>query len=123
MKYLLCGQTRVRVHVDDAFHQVQTLIRQIVTDHLVVAPLNSSVKLGISLPFEWEVAIQETEEQDSSSPDVSWRPEILNSAHDLRCHVRRRTTKQLHFLLWKLLGRKAKIDQLDVDLAVQKHIL
>ena len=53
----LGGEAGVGVYVYDAFEEVEAFVGEVVTDHFVVASLDSAVEFGIGLAFEWEVAV------------------------------------------------------------------
>jgi len=79
------------------------------------------VQLFIILSFEWESTTQQCKQQNTQSPDVSWRPRILDFADNFGGHVAGRSTENLNLALVGNTSWKAKINQFSDSLSFIKE--
>lgn len=122
LQQLLRCHTRVLIDTQHVTQHLHALIAQVISEQPQTAPLDPSVQLSIRLALEWEVPVQQAEQQDASSPNISRRPIVLNPAYNFRAHIAGSATEHLDLLLRLILCTKTEIDNFDIVICVQNHV-
>ena len=72
------------------------------------------VQVFIILASIREATAEESEEEDASSVNISWRSAEFNFLNDFWGHIGRSATEELYFLIIRNLRAEAKVNELDI---------
>lgn len=119
IEQVLCCCSRVIIDIQATLQDVKVFPCDLLVVYVVGSSLDSAIQIVISLPSEWEAAVQEGIEQHTGGPDISWWAGILNFGDNLRCHVRRCATEHPNLLVVWNAGGEPKVDELDVLILIE----
>ena len=95
---------------EDAFKSQNIFAR---ISQIVAADFDFIFEFGSIFGVEWRLSVEKLEENNSNGPDVGF-VRVMSLLHNLRSHIKRRSTNSLINLIQSLqLFRKAKVCNLD----------
>ena len=89
---------------------------------LIVGSANLVIELFVGGASIRKLSRQNSEEENSESPDVGRWTTIFSFTDNLGCHIRWSTTEYLDLLIVWDTSREPEIDDLDVIIVVQQQI-
>jgi hypothetical protein len=102
------------VHVQDLLDQVSGRIGDEIRN-AIIAIQNLLIKLICIWVFEWQIAAEHREENDSARPNVDLEPNVLLASDHLRGCIARTSTGCLKcFMGWRVQIGQAKINNLQI---------